>query len=237
MTLLSDAAVLRHLDYGSVVIDPFDPRRLNTDSYDLELGPFFWRYDRMLQRNPSEMERGKGFTLVDAREDKGIWLAPGERVLGHSVEIAGGTIGQKPNPHYNEAIEPLTKMAGFGDTPKEVPVAVTSHLQATSTAGRHGLTVCECAGWGDVGFVNIWTFEITNKLFDRMWLPVGAIVAQVAFSQVEVPTAEYGAKGGHTYVLDTLEPEEIRAKWTPDNMLPKAMKVRGKWKEQTWKKR
>ena len=219
MTLLSDSAVLRHLDYGSIVIEPFDPTRLNTDSYDLELGPFFWRYDRMLNRRPADMAKGKGFTLVDAREDGGVWLDPGERVLGHSVEIAGGTVGIPPD-----------------QTGTPVPVAVTSHLQATSTAGRHGLTVCECAGWGDVGFVNIWTFEITNKLFDRMWLPVGAIVAQVAFSQVEVPTAQYSAKGGHTYVLDTLDPEEIRAKWTPDNMLPKALKVRGKWKEQTWKK-
>ena len=103
-------------------------------------------------------------------------------------------------------------------------------------AGRHGITVCECAGWGDVGFVNIWTYEITNKLSDSIWLPVGAIIAQVAFSEVEVPTSEYAAKGGHTYVLDTLDPEEIRRKWTPENMLPKALKVRGKWKEQTWKK-
>lgn len=234
MTLLSDVRIRDHMAHGSVVIDPFRVERLNTDSYDLELGPFFWRYTRTLSRRPADMARGEGFELVDARDEAGIWLAGGERVLGHSVEIVGG----------REAREYR------GDGFVESHWAVTSGLSATSTAGRHGLTVCECAGWGDVGFVNIFVFELQNKLMDRMWLPVGALIAQIHFDEVTPPEGgSYAQRGGHTYapastrevaagprkpVYEAVTPDEIRAAWRPEDMLPKALKTRETWREQDW---
>jgi dCTP deaminase len=233
MTLLSDVAIKRHMEYGSIVIEPFRPERLNTDSYDLELGPYFYRYHPELRRKPQDLKRGEGFDLVDGRPEGGIWLHPGERVLGHTVEIAGGRIGEKPNPHYMDSIEPLNKMMGT-PTPKTAPVAVTTHLQATSTAGRHGFTVCECAGWGDVGFVNIWTLEIQNKLSCQQFLPIGALIAQVAFSQVETPSAEYGDITGQYQPKDAVTAEEIREAWSPKNMLPGPLKVRNGWVDMPW---
>lgn len=205
MTLLSDVAIRRHMGHGSIVIDPFRPERLNTDSYDLELGPYFWRYARQLNRRPADMDRGLGFELVDAREAGGLWLAPSERVLGHSVEVAGGRVANGK--------------------------AVTTHLQATSTAARHGITACMCAGWGDVNFWNIWVFELENRTFDRMWLPVGAIVAQIAFSEVEVPDRVYTQITGQYQPSEAKTVDDVRRAWTPESMLPGPLKVRGGWKD------
>ena len=190
--LLSAPAIRRHMEWGSVVIEPFDIARLNTNTYDLELGHFFWRYDRVYDREPSN---GKGgFLRVDASSIGGLWLGPHERILGHTVEIAGGRVAD---------------VLGSG---KRLRTAVTTQMHATSTAGRHGLTVCQCAGVGDVGYVSRWTLEIGNQLDRRIWLPVGAIIAQVSFHEVEAPDFEYRGRYG---VGD----------WTPESMLPGPLKV------------
>lgn len=214
MTLLSNTAIRRHMDYGSVVIDPFRPERMNTDSYDLELGPYFWRYARNGPREPALMERGVGFVFESAAESGGIWLAAGERVLGHSVEIAGGRLGRRSVDHV---------LGG------EEAVAVTTHLQSTSTAARHGITACMCAGYGDVGFVNVWTFEIENRTRDELFLPVGSIIAQIAFTEVDVPAGLYEDHSGN-YASAGYDVVDIRRTWTPESMLPKPLKVRDTWR-------
>lgn len=229
--LLSDIQILQHIDWGSIVIDPIRPERLNTDSYDLELGPYFWRYERKLVRRPHECPRGSGFVLEDARKAGGIWLQPNERVLGHSVEVAGGRVGMKPNPQYIEPLSDIAKMAGYEGMDKNIPVAVTTHLQATSTAARHGITACMCAGWGDVGFWNIWVFEIENRTQDRLWLPVGALIAQIAFQQVAVPERSYTEITGQYQPLGAKDVADVRDAWTPESMLPGPLKVREGWKE------
>jgi hypothetical protein len=40
---LSDAAILRHMTLGNVVIAPFTQENLSTSSFDVTLGPFFFR--------------------------------------------------------------------------------------------------------------------------------------------------------------------------------------------------
>lgn len=226
MTLLTDAEIKKHMDWGSIVISPFRAERLNTDSYDLELGPWFWRYTRELNRRPSRMSRGQGFELVDARGDGGLWLAAGERVLGHSVEVAGGRVARVP--------EYVERRFGMQVVHKEHDVAVTTHLQATSTAARHGISACMCAGWGDVGFVNVWTLEISNHTHDRLWLPVGALIAQIAFTRVAVPDATYTQITGQYQPVGANTVDDIRRAWAPESMLPGPLKVREGWKEFGW---
>jgi dCTP deaminase len=198
MTLLSKPAILRHMKSGSIVIDPFKTERLGTNSYDVELGHWFWRHsENGGVRRPSE--GGFAFTKFDARQEGGIVLEPGERVLGHTVEIVGGRVAE-------------TRV----ETGQTKRVAVTTAMHAKSTAGRHGLTVCQCAGWGDVGYVSRWTLEIQNQLSCSQWLPVGALLAQISFEEVEPPGKDYVALGGMYQVGDD---------WTPEAMLPGDLKV------------
>lgn len=42
-SLLSDKALLKHMERGTVVIEPFRRENLSTSSYDVTLGPFFYR--------------------------------------------------------------------------------------------------------------------------------------------------------------------------------------------------
>lgn len=42
-SLLSDKAILRHMEAGTVVIQPFDMGNLSTSSYDVTLGPYYFR--------------------------------------------------------------------------------------------------------------------------------------------------------------------------------------------------
>jgi hypothetical protein len=42
-SLLSDKAILRHIEKGSVVIHPFVRDNLSTSSHDVTLGPYFFR--------------------------------------------------------------------------------------------------------------------------------------------------------------------------------------------------
>lgn len=135
---------------------------------------------------------GGEYRYVDADIDGYILVQAGERILGASREYAGGRVANG--------------------------VAVNTHLQATSTAGRRGWGACDDAGWGNVGYTKPWTLEITNRAPYAERLPVGAIIAQIAFAEVAVPTNVYGKDHGQYQH----EGEE----WTPEMMLPGPLKVR-----------
>ena len=55
-SLLSDKAILRHIEKGTVVVHPFVRDNLSTSSYDVTLGPFFFR------ENVPEPGQGIAFT-------------------------------------------------------------------------------------------------------------------------------------------------------------------------------
>jgi hypothetical protein len=42
-SLLSDKAILKHIQRGTIVIEPFARECLSTSSYDVTLGPYFYR--------------------------------------------------------------------------------------------------------------------------------------------------------------------------------------------------
>lgn len=181
------------MDVGAIVIEPFNEAQLNTVSYDITLGDWVARY----KRNDAGLRFGidtPEFALEKTWD--GHWLEPGERVLGHTRERVGGRVSRRP--HFK-------------------PYAATTELRATSTFARWGLTVCGDAGWGDVGFVNFWTLEITNHNPSRVFLPIGSVIGQIVFHAVPPPSgADYSEAGNYN------SGEE----WDPRDMLPKKGKVR-----------
>lgn len=220
MGLLSREKIKDQFEKGRIVIDPFDEANLNSASYDVRLGPHFFRE----QTKPGEssffnpfdendvthywgesefavnagdwMLTNRHLENISAADDLLIVIGPGETILAHTIEFIGGrSIGNS---------------------------AVTSEMRARSSVGRVGITVCKCAGWGDVGFINRWTMEITNLMKDSsIILPVGMRIAQIVFFQVAfVPTEDtYAVKGGKYQTGDDLS--ELQEKWRPTNMLPR----------------
>jgi len=100
---------------------------------------------------------------------------------------------------------------------------ITTMMKARSSLGRSFIEVCKCAGWGDVGYINRWTMEITNNSrFFSIPLVVGRRVAQMVFYEV-APLAknqiDYVGEGGK--YQRSQDVEEVKRTWHPQMMLPR----------------
>ncbi len=179
--LLSDKRILEELELGNIIIEPFSQRQLGTNSYDVRLGEwFFLPNHNMVTVNFSDEADSRAFWGDPHRAEAGlISIRPGDTILAHTIEVVGG---------HN----------GF-----------TTSMRARSSIGRSCLSVCKCAGVGDVGFISRWTMEITNHSHAVVQLPVGQRVAQILFYEVGETLGEYKGKYG------------ARLNWTPEDMLPK----------------
>jgi len=179
--MLSDKEILSENRKGNIVIEPFDQRQLSTNSYDVRLGEYIARGNSNLKLI-DVFDKNDIITYWTIQKAKdSITLFPNETILAHTQEIIGGRNN------------------------------IATKMNARSSLGRCGISVCKCAGFGDVGFVNRWTMEITNHLDVTVALKVGMRVAQISFFRVEVPLKQYNGK--------------YQSKdWKPEDMLPQLWK-------------
>lgn len=190
------------MENGSILITPFNEKQLNNVSYDLTVGDNWVVYKHSRHHAGSEIDVRVPKNSFRVKKGGGFKISPGHRILGHSREFAGGT----------------GKLFCEGKT-------VTSFIQATSTAGRIGLTACLCAGWGDVGYANRWTLEILNVSPYSIFIPVGAVLAQICFELVDAPEKLYGKDTG-SYQGASSDIKDLEADWSPErHMMPRPMKV------------
>lgn len=215
-SLLSDSSILRCLKEGTVVIQPYNQGNLNTSSYDVTLGRNFYRETipepgqgiyNPFSKDHVKKVWGSPQTAIKVRDwsgnnntklenindnDEIIWLSPGETILAHTNEFIGG--------RHN----------------------VTTMMKARSSLGRNFIEVCKCAGWGDVGYVNRWTMEITNNSKNySIPLVVGRRVAQIVFFGTDhVCGIKYDQDPNSKYQKST-DLEELEKNWRPEDMLPK----------------
>ena len=86
--LLSRNAILRHKKDGTIIIDPFDPKKLKTTSYDVALGEWFWR-----EHHPEGAHTIHN--IYDEASTKRIWKGPTRRNLsaGDTMLCAKCTLG------------------------------------------------------------------------------------------------------------------------------------------------
>lgn len=212
---LSDKKILEEVKNGAIVIEPFKRQNLSTSSYDVTLGEYFFAeqhpahfenlyniYDkkhveRVWGKKPLKAKKTKDILKnynFDFNgigpEEKIILLAPGETILAHTEEFIGG---------------------------KE---HITTMMKARSSLGRSFIEVCKCAGWGDVGYVNRWTMEITNNS-SRYYIPlvVGRRIAQIIFFETgPILGTDYGNKGKYQSG-DSIQ--SLKKNWKPEMMLPR----------------
>ncbi|KKW47489.1 MAG: dCTP deaminase, partial [Parcubacteria group bacterium GW2011_GWA1_59_11] len=126
------------------------------------------------------------------KDAKVILLGPKETVLAHTQEFIGG---------------------------RDICVA---KMYARSSMGRNFVEVCKDAGWGDVGYFNRWTMEVTNNSqYYTIPLVVGRRIAQMVFYQVaplEKREVDYVGEGGKYQRSQDLA--ELKKSWNPMMMLP-----------------
>ncbi|MBI2627089.1 MAG: hypothetical protein HYW77_02485 [Parcubacteria group bacterium] len=214
--LLSRPDILKHMNLGNILIDPFQERNLGTNSYDITLGNYYFReqdskgglpifnpfsrasIERVWGKEPQravpyfQFIQDLNITALDGfiESDLIICLAPGETILAHTQEFIGGRN------------------------------CCTSEMKARSTLGRSFIEVCKCAGMGDVGYVNRWTMEITNNSC-RHHIPLrtGMRVGQIKFYEVRpLEDDDYSVKGKYQTGTDL---ETLKNSWVPYSMLPR----------------
>ncbi len=212
---LSDRKILEEMKKGDIVITPFKEANLATSSYDVTLGEWFFReqppkYNHNIYNiwNKNHID-GVWGTVPERAElaseafkkynfewkgispkDKVIFLRPGETILAHTNEYIGG------RNH------------------------ITTMMKARSSLGRSFIEVCKCAGWGDVGYVNRWTMEITNNSSHyAIPLVVGRRIAQIIFFETgPILEKDYTVSGKY---LTTTNIKQMQKDWVPQMMLPR----------------
>jgi len=213
----SNKRILEEIEKGTIVIDPFIPENLSTSSYDVTLGEQYFveqqpsRFQNIYniydKRDVQRVWGTKALRAKTARElfahykfdfegiapeDKVILLSPGETILAHTEEFIGGR------------------------------ETVTTMMKARSSLGRNFIEVCKCAGWGDVGYVNRWTMEITNNSTHySIPLVVGRRIAQIIFFETGpiLKKNEDYTKTGKYQTTQTLA--KLKREWNPEMMIPK----------------
>ena len=212
---LSDRRILEAIEEGAIIIDPFRRDNLATSSYDVTLGEYFfveqapphfekvyniydkqhvervWGTEPRKAQTAKEVFRKYDFAFNNiAPNDRVILLAPGETVLGHTQEFIGG------RDH------------------------ITTMMKARSSLGRSFIEVCKCAGWGDVGYTNRWTMEITNNS-THYYIPlvVGRRIAQIVFFETGPILADgYFVNGKYQ---SNKPVAQLKKEWNPMQMLPR----------------
>jgi dCTP deaminase len=212
---LSDKQILAEIKRGDIVIEPFKRANLSTSSYDVTLGEYFFAeqnpphfenlyniYDKKhvervwgttphRAKTAKEILKNYNFDFVGiAPTDTIILLAPGETILAHTEEFIGG------KNH------------------------ITTMMKARSSLGRSFIEVCKCAGWGDVGYINRWTMEITNNS-THYFIPlvVGRRIAQIIFFETGTILQSDYAKGGKYQSSGSVA--QLKKQWKPTDMLPR----------------
>lgn len=193
MTVLSRPGILKAIEEKRIRIEPFHESHLKTASYDVTLHDQFYDVcDDDYAQSTGEKHSGDVYTVgvpfinQNAEGQPGIYIDSGRRVLACTREFAGGRLN------------------------------IVAEMRARSSTARHGLTVCSCAGWGDVGFRGRWTMEIYNMNPFPVFIPFGVRIAQLIFHEVshEIQDYEnYAADGNYAADLD----------WKPEDMLPKPL--------------
>lgn len=214
---LSNKKILEEIKKGDIIIFPFNIQNLETSSYDVTLGEWYFREQKPKNHhilyniwNKNHTDSVWGTKAVCAKKaidifekstfeykgispnDKVIVLEPGETILAHTKEFIGG------KNH------------------------ITTMMKARSSLGRNFIEVCKCAGWGDVGFINRWTMEITNNSTHyAIPLVVGRRIAQIIFfetGRILNLENDYSKSGKYQSSQDL---KIIKKEWKPEMMLPK----------------
>jgi len=212
---LSDKKILEAMKEGSIVIEPFARENLSTSSYDVTLGEWFFAeqppphfenlyniYDKKhvervwgttphRAKSAKEMLKNYAFDFTNIKPtEKVILLGPGETILAHTNEFIGG------QGH------------------------ITTMMKARSSLGRSFIEVCKCAGWGDVGYINRWTMEVTNNS-SHYFIPlvVGRRIGQIVFFETGPILKSDYTKSGKYQSMGSVA--QLKKSWKPDMMLPR----------------
>lgn len=169
--MLTGAEIERQIKKGNIMIDPYDPKCINPNSYNLKLHPQLLVYERDSDR----------LNLIPKKEDEANKYSIHPTEVGE-CELAIEKLHKMPIIESNH-MSPIDMRAKNPTIEFEIPedgyvlqpgvlyIGRTVERTATdkfipmingrSSGGRLGISIHICAGFGDIGFDGTWTLEIT----------------------------------------------------------------------------
>jgi len=211
MTILSDTDIFRQLG-NTVIIHPFNDANVNTSSYDVTLGEWYFTEQLADEANPDN----RLYNIWNFDDVKRVW---GEPRVARAPNYPIPGVGPNDRiilipPQHTILAHTNEFIGGRGN--------VTSMMKARSSYGRNFIEVCKCAGYGDVGYFNRWTMEITNNS-RNYYIPlvVGRRIAQIVFMQTggrEGLETDYATTGKYQ---QSPELHDLISAWHPTMMLPR----------------
>lgn len=178
--ILSKRTIREYMATGQIEIKPFAADQLNTNSYDVTLGNWFYA---VINEGGERIYYGPK------------WFETGDKVpLPHGVGILGMTV------EY---------IATHGD--------LIAQLRAKSSTGREFWTVCQDAGFGDIGYPNHWTAEFSSHLNGITPITVGQRFGQIVFHATTPADEEYSGQYTITDWPECMVPKKHRANVRPWN--------------------
>ena len=181
-SVLSDGTIRRLVAEGRIVIDPWEPARVQPASVDLLLGDSFrvFHNHRVTAIDLSDPPKNLTEEVV-VGDDVPFAIHPGEFVLGRTLERV------------------------------ELPDDIVARIEGKSSIGRLGLIVHATAGFVDPGFNGSLTLEITNLTRIPIKLCAGLLIAQLSFMTLDAPAeVPYGSEALGSHYQGQLAATESR---------------------------
>jgi dCTP deaminase len=168
--LLSDQDIVKEIERGRIIIDPFREEQLQPNGYDIRIGPTHYVLEDGLDAFFPFIEElvNKSYVRKEAYEE--VIQIGGRSIRGKFVRL----------PPHGFVIAATMERVGTS-------VDIAASLRCRSSLARAGISIARCAGWGDIGFDGVWTMEIVNHLSVPYYLPVGLRVGQIVFFRAESP--------------------------------------------------
>jgi dCTP deaminase len=170
--ILTGKEIEKEVAAGRIEIDPFDPGKLNPNSYNVTLANELYTYavddyDGFIDAaEKNRLEEFVGARTLDDGVENGWFLEPGRLYLGRTVERT-----------HTDYYAPM--------------------LEGRSSVGRLGVFIHITAGFGDVGFDGFWTLEIS--CVEPVVIYAGMEIGQIFFHEVRGERTLYGADGRAKY--------------------------------------
>lgn len=221
--MLSDKQIIDEKEKGNIVIHPFTEYHLGPNSYDVTLGKYYYSQENSTL---DAIKRSEDPEVVDIYSLQRIWRPHTAQTIQKAIYFLEGSktndkllhvLRRSALPEDTEIIYIRSGERILCHTQEFIGGLnhITTMIKARSSVGRSGISICMCAGSGDVGYINRWTLEVTNHLKYDTFLVVGARVGQILFFFCEEGKKGYDGKyrGGE-------ELKDIMAHWSPASMLP-----------------
>jgi dCTP deaminase len=164
--MLTGDEILRQVQLGNIVIDPFDEKQLGANSYDLRLSDQIVVYDERPAKGIGDRPYETWTDPATKKSHRVLDMAKDNPTVALTISPEGMLL--VPGRVYLACTQEYTETRGF--CPK---------IEGRSSVGRLGIVTHLTAGFGDNGFCGDWTLEIS--VVEPVRVYAGVRICQIVY--------------------------------------------------------